>query len=95
MVSEIVKAAQQLTDADAVERFLGELELARHVALQKLTAPGAAPVSPWDDVLTLAQAAALLDSSERWVREHAKDLGGRRIGRKLVFSRHRLLEGRK
>ncbi len=59
MVSEIVKAAQALSDADAVERFLGELELARHVALQKLTASGAPPVSPWDDVLTLAQAALI------------------------------------
>ena len=95
MVSEIVKAAQALSDADAVERFLGELELARHVALQKLTASSAAPASPWDDVPTLAQAAALLDSSERWTREHARELGGRRIGRKLVFSRRALLGARK
>jgi hypothetical protein len=95
MVSEIVKQARALTDADAVEKFLGELELARHVALERLAATKAPAPSPWDDVLTLSQAATLLDSSERWTREHFKDLGGRRIGRKLVFSRSKLLGARK
>jgi len=66
-----------------VEAFLGELEAARIVAAAKLTAPtpqlGPAP----DDVLSLKAAAALLDASPRWVREHTAELGGRRIGRKL------------
>jgi hypothetical protein len=86
-----VERAAQLKDADAVEHFLGELEVARHIALAKLThpVPGGAPP---DDVLTLQAAALLVGGSTRWVRQHARELGARQVGRKLIFSRRRLLE---
>ncbi len=90
MTSAIVERAQGLKDADQVERFLGEIELARHVALAKLASPTLAPAAA-DDVLTLTAAAELCGASSRWVRERWKELGGRRIGRKLLFSRQRLL----
>ncbi len=94
MTSALVERARALSDADAVERFLGELEAARIVAAAKLTSATPGP-TVLDDVLTLAAAAALLSASPRWVRDRAKELGGRRVGRKLLFSRKRLLDGRK
>jgi hypothetical protein len=91
MTSPLVERARALTDADQVEAFLGELEAARIVAAAKLTQPAATVAPVADDPVTLTQAATLLDASVRWVREHARELGGRQIGRKLVFSRRALL----
>jgi hypothetical protein len=95
VTSPLVERARQLTDADAVEAFLGELEAARIVAAAKLTTPVELFLGRGEDVLTLAQAAELLDSSPRWVRDHMRELGGRRIGRKVVFSRAKLYGVRK
>jgi hypothetical protein len=90
VTSPIVERAHALREADAIEAFLGELEAARIVAAAKLTSPRTAPVPP-DDVLTLQRAAELCGASRRWVRDHAKELGGRQIGRKWVFGRRQLL----
>ena len=45
-----------------------------------------------DDILTTKQAAAYIKKPIQWIREHAEELGGARLGRDYRFEREEILK---
>jgi len=45
-----------------------------------------------DDILTTKQAAAYIKKPIAWIREHALELGGARVGRDYRFEREEILK---
>jgi hypothetical protein len=71
----------------------------REWLLELLEASPAASASPADRMLTAAKVAEMLDTTERWVYNHADQLGVKRLSRRCIrFSEaavHRYLERRR
>ena len=95
----------QRADRGEIPALLGALEQVRAMAWVRLSAPQAAaqaptrPSSRKDRLLSVPDAAELLGVSERWVYDHADELGGQRLSaRCLRFSekalRRRMERGR-
>ena len=61
-------------------------------AIMRLSGRMLTPANGPDDLLSVPEAAKLLRQSERWVRNHAAELGGSHLSRRhLVFSRRTIL----
>jgi predicted DNA-binding transcriptional regulator AlpA len=71
--------------AEALPRFLGDLEEVRTTALARLTAPVVSEGR--DELLSCKEAAALLSVSPSYLyRHHSKFKFTRRMGRSVLFS---------
>ena len=92
-------------DRADIPALLGELERVRVMAWMRLSAPQVAtqaptrPSSRKDRLLSAQQTSEFLGVSERWVYDHADELGGQRLSaRCLRFSekalRRRMERGR-
>ncbi len=45
-----------------------------------------------DEILTTKMASAYIKKPKSWIREHAKELGGRKFGREYRFERDKILQ---
>ncbi len=104
-IIEDLERLVQRADLGQIPALLGALEQVRAMAWARLSAPQVATQAPTrprsgkDRLLSAQEAADLLGVSERWVYDHADELGGQRLSaRCLRFSekalRRRIERGR-